>query len=463
MRYSIYLRLVNFLCDIILINGSYILAFRILSAYQHMSWNNGFFHTLTVFNVIWVFSSFAMRLYLQSSYRLEDIYRRTWRSLLMHCILFMSFLFFSKSSVPNSFFIISFIILGILFGASRFVLTYFSEFLLNKLKPGKQIAIIGYNPTAKKLADYFSRQKGDYVVHGFFDDEISKNIVNTNSQQSSIVGSIETCISYATQNNVEEIYSTILPNQNAKVAKLTQTADEHCIRIKFVPDFSRQINNRFYISHVGDFPIITLRKDPLDDVTNRFKKRILDIVVSSFVIVFILSWLTPLLAIIIKMDSKGPVFFRQKRSGRDNKPFECLKFRSMSVNNMSDELQATRNDPRITRVGAYLRKTNLDEFPQFINVLRGDMSIAGPRPHMIKHTEQYSGIVDKFMVRHLLKPGITGWAQVNGFRGETETPELMQKRIENDLWYLENWSLMLDVKIIFMTIIHMVKGQAKAY
>jgi Undecaprenyl-phosphate glucose phosphotransferase len=381
----------------------------------------------------------------------------------MQAILFMGFLFFSKSNISHNFFIICFLLMGSLFIASRFILTYFSEFLLKRLRPGKQIAIIGYNPTAKKLADYFRRQKGEYIFHGFFDDEISRNISNSYSPQSSILDSIDNCLHYATENRVDEIYSTILPNQNSKVETLVKRADELCIRIKFVPDFSRQINERFYISHVGDFPIITLRQDPLDNITNRLKKRLFDIAVSSFVIIFILSWLIPLLAIFIKLDTKGPLFFRQKRSGRDNKPFECLKFRSMAVNTMSDELQASRNDPRITTVGAYLRKTNLDEFPQFFNVFMGDMSIVGPRPHMLKHTKQYSNIVDKFMVRQLLKPGITGWAQANDYRGEIETTELMQKRVEYDLWYLENWSLMLDVKIIFMTIIHMIKGQSKAY
>jgi Undecaprenyl-phosphate glucose phosphotransferase len=265
------------------------------------------------------------------------------------------------------------------------------------------------------------------------------------------------------ENKVEEIYSTILPNQNKKMETLIKTADDHCIRIKFVPDFSRHLNDRFYISYVQDFPIITLRKEPLDDINNQFKKRLFDLLVSSLVIVFVLSWLTPLLAIIIKLDSKGPVFFKQKRSGRDNMPFWCLKFRSMTVNNKSDELQATKNDMRITRIGAFLRKTSLDELPQFLNVFMGNMSVAGPRPHMLKHTEKYSPIVEKYMVRHLIKPGISGWAQVNGYRGETETPELMKKRVEFDLWYLENWSLMLDVKILFMTIINLFKRQEKAY
>jgi lipopolysaccharide/colanic/teichoic acid biosynthesis glycosyltransferase len=167
--------------------------------------------------------------------------------------------------------------------------------------------------------------------------------------------------------------------------------------------------------------------------------------------------------LLIKLESRGPVFFIQKRSGKDDEPFWCFKFRSMKVNTESDEVQATKDDPRITRIGAFMRRTSLDELPQFFNVFLGNMSICGPRPHMLLHTKQYSTSINKFMVRHLLKPGITGWAQVNGLRGETESPELMQKRVEYDLWYMENWSLMLDVKILFMTIINMFKGEKNAY
>jgi Undecaprenyl-phosphate glucose phosphotransferase len=404
-----------------------------------------------------------MRLYWFTKNPIEDIFRRTWRSVLMHAILFMSFLFFSNSLIPNDLFVMSFCVMGGLFIISRFAFTWVYEFLLTRAKPGRQIAIVGYNSTAKKLADYLREQKGEYVFQGFFDDEFSKNHTAAWGQATSVVGSIEKCILFAREKRVEEIYSTILPDQNATVERLVQTADELCIRIKFVPDFSKHIDNHFYISHVGGFTIITLRKEPLEDIANRFRKRLFDIVISSFVMIFILSWLAPLLALLIKLDSRGPVFFRQIRSGRGNKPFTCIKFRSMTVNRFCDELQATKNDPRVTRAGAYLRKTNLDEFAQFFNVLKGDMSIVGPRPHMLKHTQQYSAVVNKFMVRHLLKPGITGWAQANGFRGETENPELMQKRIEHDLWYLENWSFMLDVKIVFVTIIQMLKGQSRAY
>ena len=186
-------------------------------------------------------------------------------------------------------------------------------------------------------------------------------------------------------------------------------------------------------------------------------------VMSLAVIVFVFSWLYPVLAILIKFQSRGPVLFKQMRTGRNNKPFACYKFRSMRMNNSSDVRQASVNDDRITPIGRFMRKTSLDEFPQFFNVLMGYMSIIGPRPHMLAHTEQYRKIIDKYMVRQFSKPGISGWAQVNGYRGETKENILMEKRVQHDIQYLENWCLMLDVKIVFLTVINVFKGDEKAY
>src|SRR5438552_1005849 len=334
----------------------------------------------------------------------------------MHFVLFMAFLFFTKSNIVQSVFLTSFVLMSLSFIINRFAMIYTQQYLQKTTKRGKKIAILGYNSTAERLAAYFQKKKGDYVFAGFFDDDISKF---ASRGKSDFIGNMKNCFDYVEQNRIEEIYSTILPDQSLQVEQLVLAAEQKCVRVKFVPDFSRQVDERFYISFVEDFPIITLRREPLDQINNRFKKRLFDVIFSSLVIILILSWLTPILAILIKLESRGPVFFKQKRSGRDNEPFWCLKFRSMRVNNYKEELQATKDDPRITRIGAFIRKTSLDEMPQFFNVFTGNMSVSGPRPHMLAHTQQYSIVIDKFMVRHLLKPGITGWAQVNGYRGET--------------------------------------------
>ena len=201
----------------------------------------------------------------------------------------------------------------------------------------------------------------------------------------------------------------------------------------------------------------------MDDVGNRIKKRFYDVVASSLVIVFILSWLIPLVGLLIWLESRGPIFFTQQRSGKGGKAFNCLKFRSMKVNKESNEKQATKNDVRITRLGSILRKSSLDEMPQFLNVFMGDMSIVGPRPHMLKHTDDYSKLLNRYMVRHFLKPGITGWAQIHGYRGEIKHMQDINNRVEYDLWYLENWSLWLDTRIILMTAFNMAKGEKNAY
>ncbi|CAN5543686.1 hypothetical protein BH10BAC2_BH10BAC2_37730 [soil metagenome] len=215
-----------------------------------------------------------------------------------------------------------------------------------------------------------------------------------------------------------------------------------------------------------DFPRkVKLNRDtiPVRQLNNRILKRFFDIIISLIVIVFFLSWMVPLIGLLIKLETKGPVFFKQLRSGLNNESFWCYKFRSMQVNEKSDELQATKGDARITRIGTFLRKTSLDEFPQFINVFKGEMSIVGPRPHMLKHTEIYSAQIGNYMNRLVLKQGLTGWAQIRGSRGETTEIKHMEERVNLDLWYLQNWSLWLDIKIIFLTTIQILKKDQSVF
>jgi putative colanic acid biosynthesis UDP-glucose lipid carrier transferase len=192
-------------------------------------------------------------------------------------------------------------------------------------------------------------------------------------------------------------------------------------------------------------------------------KRAIDISISLVVVIFLFPWLFLFIGILIKLESKGPILFKQLRSGKNKKLFWCYKFRTMVVNDQSDTRQATRTDKRITKVGRFLRKSSIDEFPQFFNVLKGDMSLVGPRPHMPKLDEEYAPLIDKYMKRLAIKQGLTGWAQVNGFRGETNDIVFMEKRIEHDIWYLENWSLLLDIKIIFFTLFLFFKDDQNAY
>ncbi len=253
------------------------------------------------------------------------------------------------------------------------------------------------------------------------------------------------------------------PLSTKEVQYLEHLCRTHFIDFEVVPKGIAYFEKGTQVEQIAHLPILRRRREPLHLLQNRIFKRAFDIVFSLLVILFVFSWLYPLIAVLIKLSSKGPVLFSQKRTGYWNKPFLCLKFRTMKVNNNSHKKQAVKNDPRITKIGAILRKTNLDEFPQFINVLKGDMSVVGPRPHMLKHTKDYSALLDKYMIRHEVKPGITGWAQVNGWRGPTDQLYKMVKRVEYDVNYIENWSFWFDCKCIFLTVFNMVKGEENAF
>ena len=422
---------------------------------------NSYVEFWIVLNVFWMAISFCSRAYTSNNIiNFESFTKQTVQVYLFWVIAILFYLFFLRKFEISRFFIfLTFFnfALGLLFNRFLFIGLYYhfksKEFLI------KKILIIGYNPTAKKLEQYFEEEGINTSLVGFTEDE--ENV--TELSRHPILANISNSIQVAKDNEVEEIFSTITPEQNKHIYKLMNIAEKECIRFKIVPDLSLFINKPVHIDYIRDMPILSLRSEPLDDVGNRVKKRILDIIVSLFVLVFILSWLIPLLGLLIYLESKGPIIFSQLRSGKNNKVFRCYKFRSMRVNPDSDVKQATKNDNRITRVGKFIRKSSLDEFPQFINVLKGEMSLVGPRPHMVKHTSDYSKIVDHFMIRQFLKPGITGWAQINGHRGEITDPVQIEMRVNNDLWYLENWNIWLDLRIIFLTVYSLFKGDDKAY
>lgn len=245
--------------------------------------------------------------------------------------------------------------------------------------------------------------------------------------------------------------------------RIVDVAEHNMIRIYMVPSFKYSNLGPNYLDVIHEIPFLKLLKEPLSNPKKQVLKRAFDIGFSFFVILFVLSWLIPVVAVIIRLENNASVFFLQKRSGLNNETFSCIKFRSMTVNNNADLKTATKNDPRITRFGAFMRKTSIDELPQFINVFLGEMSIVGPRPHMVSQTEIYSKITKKYMTRHIVKPGITGWAQVMGSRGEIFSHRDMEKRIEKDIWYIQNWSFFLDIKIIFLTLYNIIKGDEQAY
>lgn len=316
----------------------------------------------------------------------------------------------------------------------------------------RRVVIIGLNQKTDQLRKFFEEKpEYGYVLLKTF------NLSGESSY------SLEQCLEYIDNNQIDEIYASVAQLDNILMNQLIDYADNNLKILKFLPDNKDIYSKRLDFTYYGYLPIISMRKIPIDEPFNKFVKRSFDVALAIFIIVFILSWLTPLLGLIIKLESKGPIFFKQKRNGLDYKEFYCYKFRSMRPNPEAHLHQISKNDPRVTRIGRIIRKTSIDELPQFINVLKGEMSAVGPRPHMVSHTHMYAEKIDKFMVRHFIKPGITGLAQVSGFRGEVEDDNHIINRVKYDIFYLENWSLLLDVKIVFQTIYNALRGEEKAY
>jgi Undecaprenyl-phosphate glucose phosphotransferase len=272
-------------------------------------------------------------------------------------------------------------------------------------------------------------------------------------QDKDVIGVLDELAPIVTQNQIDFLFVTHSAyNDLIKSKELLATCNRIGVRLRFVPENQHWFKTKMNLESIGSLAVFNPQEIPLDDVQARLVKRVFDVVFSTFVILFIISWLFPLLTILIKLESSGPVFFSQKRTGINNRTFTCLKFRSMRMSDDANDKQCTVGDDRITKIGKFLRKSNIDEFPQFFNVLFGQMSIVGPRPHMLKHTEQYSELIEYYKVRHYVKPGITGWAQVNGYRGETDELWKMEKRVEHDMIYLENWNFWWDIRIVFMTV-----------
>lgn len=323
----------------------------------------------------------------------------------------------------------------------------------------KRIIIIGAGKNGMELYRLMTEELAyGFIVMGFFDDNIQLKEVLPN-----FLGKTDEVSKYVLDNDIDEIYCTLPGTQDEKILTLLNFSEKNMIRFYIVPEFYRNVKKTLVMEVMESIPLLSVRKEPLQSAFNRVIKRCFDIVFSFFVLITVYPLLYVVLGVLIKITSSGPVLFKQKRTGLYGRDFECYKFRTMKVNSDADTLQAAKDDPRKTKLGDFLRKTNLDEFPQFLNVLKGDMSVVGPRPHMLRHTEQYSALIDKYMIRHLVKPGVTGWAQVTGYRGETKTLEQMEGRVKRDVWYIENWSFVLDLKIIVVTLLNMFKGERNAY
>lgn len=338
-------------------------------------------------------------------------------------------------------------------------------YLRAKGKNTQSILFVGNDPANLMLYhDMLENSSAGTYVKGYYADEPIENA----PAQFVHLGNLQQLNAQMEEDKdktnlgIDLLFCCLSHDESAFINRVIHFCDNHVVHFYYVPRMSGNLHLRLIPELYGDVTLFTNRREPLTFIENKFLKRTFDIVVSALTCLVLLPFL-PIVALIIKMQSPGPLFFVQNRTGLNGHTFKCYKFRSMHVNNQADTLQATKDDPRKFPFGEFMRKTNIDEFPQFFNVLKGDMSIVGPRPHMMLHTEMYGKLIDKYMVRHFCRPGITGWAQVTGFRGETKELWQMEERIRRDIWYLENWTFWLDLKIILKTALSIIRPDKQAY
>lgn len=404
---------------------------------------------------IWVILSGILSFY--SIYRFTKITKVIFlitRQVAVFILLVFAYLYLNKINIAHKTIINFFIFLYV----ALFVWRISVHFLLKKYRiltgsNYKQVVIIGANQSTRRLQVFFENQLGyGYRFKGFFTD------LDENNKK----GNIKDSFDFIIENNIEEVYCSVKELSNSQIKEFIEFCDTRVKALKFIPDNKDLFKRNLSLNYYDIIPILSLREIPLDDPVKSYTKRVFDIVFSLFIIIFLLSWIIPILGLIIVLESRGPVFFQQNRPGIKEKEFGCYKFRSMTVNSRTED-SATRHDSRVTKVGKFIRKTSIDELPQFFNVLFGSMSVVGPRPHLWRQNEIYGPKISKYMVRHFVKPGVTGLAQIRGYRGEIESREDIVNRTKYDIFYIENWSLLLDFYIIVQTIINMLKGEEKAY
>lgn len=448
-RYSKYIRPISVFLDLLVV------VFLSLFFFKNLSIDFFYFEVYLI--ISWSLIAFIVGFY--EVYRFTtpvEILSKILKQFVVFCLVVIAYFPFAKESVFSGktiaiYMIGAFILIVLL----KYLLFYYlKKYRIITGSNYRNAIIIGYTEEAKNLKELFeNRNDYGYRFYGYFSDKKANE---------NIKGKVSDVKTFVIENKIDEIYCSLNEITNEQLKDLVEFADENHKTIKFIPDTKQIFSKNLKIDYYEMFPVLSLQRTLLHVPLVKGFKRFFDIIFSLLVIVFLLSWLMPILAILIKLESKGPVFFKQGRPGLDEEEFFCYKFRSMQINHTTEK-EASKNDPRVTRIGRFLRKTSLDEMPQFFNVLMGDMSVVGPRPHLWSQNKAYGNRIKKYMVRHYVKPGITGLAQVKGFRGEIETDEDMINRIKYDVFYIENWSFVMDIKIIFQTVINIFKGEEKAY
>lgn len=447
--------------DMVVLNLMFLLVYHELDSFYTKAIDNNLREVLLLLNFCYFFSLYFVPIQLHRSIvYLDKIVQRAFSVISLLIFLFATCLIFlNVGDVLATFLVVYYVSTIVVFSCWRVFVRMLLKFYRRKGYNFKRVVIVGAGKNGMEL---YRAMRDDissgFNILGFFDDNLAlKDILP------SYLGTTDKVEEFAIAKDIDEIYCTLPGTNDEKILRMLNFAEKQMIRFYIVPEFYRNVKKNMVMEFLESVPLLTIRREPLQAFYNRALKRSFDLVFSSVVLCTIFPILYVLIGFLIKRSSPGPIFFKQKRTGLYGHDFECYKFRTMRVNDQADTMQAVKDDPRKTKIGDFLRRTNLDEFPQFINVFKGDMSVVGPRPHMLKHTEQYSALIDKYMVRHLVKPGVTGWAQVTGYRGETKILEQMEGRVKRDVWYIENWTFFLDLKIIVVTLVNMFRGDKNAY
>jgi len=447
-RYSYFIRPLFLIIDLFIING-------VILYINDIHYLNGYF--ITYISLFWILISFFSNFY--KVYRFTKIYR-------IFSLLFIQFALFTLvyftyfgifkegEVVHNQFKILTSILGGItLF---KFISFYALKKYRLEGKNFRNVVVIGRDDTSKGVINLFNtRADLGYRYFGFFSDK--------QSNQKEYLGKLSQSFNYILENGIDEIYCSLSALKKEQVKEFTKFANENSIVVKLIPNSNELYGKNLNAEYYDNTLVLNVKKLPFETPENHFIKRGFDVIFSLLVIIFVMSWVIPILWVLVKIESKGPLFFKQKREGLAGHQFACYKFRSMKLNKLSDQIHATKNDERVTHIGAFMRRTSIDELPQFFNVLKGEMSVVGPRPHMSSLSFEYQKDIDNYIERHAVKPGITGLAQVSGYRGEVKKKSDIKNRIRLDIFYIENWSFFLDIKIIVQTILNVFKGEEKAY
>jgi len=451
-----YLRL---FLDLVLLNAAFIIAAIAAQSFPLLIEHNHMFILLAILNFLWYFVANVINFYEDFhtkifSFQTAGIFKIT----IVQTFTAVLFIFFVKEGLFTRNFIIFYTMLLAAFASARVVIV---RAILIRIKSREKnlwnLLIIGAGEIGRGFYEMMEKHKEfGYNFVGFLDD--------SGSLKDKVIGETKDLEKVIVEKRVDEVVIALPFYASDLLDEIINICNVQAVRVNIIPDYFRYVSKQFQVNMLGDFPIIRVRSEPLAEAHWKFIKRLFDIFFSLLVIVLIFSWLYPVIFILDKIYSKGPVLFKQDRIGAENKIFKCYKFRTMHLELAQEKYQPlTENDPRITKIGRFLRKSNMDELPQFINVLKGEMSVVGPRPHPIPYHQVYQQMVSEIKIRSWVKPGVTGWAQIHGSRGDVEDYEMNKKRtikrIEYDLWYIENWSFWLDVQIMLMTVWQMVKGE----